>query len=413
MNAEPIVTALYFCYWSLRDPLCQTQTLAYLRGLAREGQRFALVTFEQAAYAIEDTERETLRRELAEQGIAWHPLRYHQRFSLLSKAWDWLRGVALGIHLVRRYRPRLIHSRSTIAASMAMVVARVCGTPFLYDADSSLPEEYADIGHWRRGGLAFRLAQAAERRARRRADAAVVLTEAMRERFLQSGDMHAPVTVIPCCVDVARFRFDPTLGAVRRRELKLGDERLFIYVGKIGSWYLVEETFALFRAARERIGPAHLLILTPDNPAAFAAVARQQGVEEDRYTVKSARPAEVAEWLSAADVGLALITRLPSKRGSSPVKVGEYLSAGLPVVITNDIGDYSSLIARERVGVVLECDTPARYESATDELLRLWREGDALRERCRSVAALHAGLDQVGIPRYRDVYAALTRRARP
>ena len=121
---------------------------------------------------------------------------------------------------------------------MAMVVARVCRTPFLYDADSSLPEEYADIGHWRRGGIAFRLASAVEHLARRRADAAIVLTAPMRERFTKAG-MRAPATVIPCCVDVSRFGFQPAVREARRQELGLRYERLFIYVGQIVSWYLV------------------------------------------------------------------------------------------------------------------------------------------------------------------------------
>lgn len=404
------VTGLYFCYWSLRDPLCQSQSLAYLRGLAAEGSRFVLITFEQPPHALDAAAREAERQNLLAQGIDWRPLRYHKRFSLLGKAWDWLQGVVTGIFLTLRYRPKIIHSRSTIPAAMAMVVARVCRKAFLYDADSSLPEEYADVGHWRRGGFAFRLASAVERLARRWADTAIVLTEPMRERFTKTG-MHAPVTVIPCCVDVSRFRFQAATRELRRCTLGLRDERLFVYVGKIGSWYLVEETFEFFRVASEVVGPAQLLILTPDAPEAFDAVAARHGVDRTRYTVKSATQDEVIDWLSAADVGLALITRLPSKRASSPVKAGEYLAVGLPVVITNDIGDYSDLIARERVGVVLEQDTTERYRAAATELQTLWREGLALRDRCRAVAEANVSLEQVGVPRYREIYNRLTSRS--
>jgi glycosyltransferase involved in cell wall biosynthesis len=406
-RAKDAVTGLYFCYWSLRDPLCQSQSLAYLRLLAAEGRRFMLITFEQPPYALDAAGRAAAQRELLDQGIRWYPLRYHKGWSLLGKAWDWLQGVATGIYLMIRYRPQVVHSRATIPAAMALVVARLCRTPFLYDADSSLPEEYADIGHWRRGGLAFRLASAVERLARRWADVAIVLTESMRERFVKTG-MSAPVTVIPCCVDVTRFRFDPAARAARRQELGLHDERFFIYVGKVGSWYLVDETFEFFRVAAQVIGSSHLLILTPDAPAAFHALAAKHGVERSCYTVKSATHDEVIGWLSAADVGLALITRLPSKHASSPVKAGEYLAAGLPVVITNDIGDYSGLVDRERVGVVLEQDTPQRYRAAATELQALWQEGASLRDRCRAVAEAHVGLTEVGLVRYRRIYDTLT-----
>jgi glycosyltransferase involved in cell wall biosynthesis len=222
--------------------------------------------------------------------------------------------------------------------------------------------------------------------------------------------MKAPVTVIPCCVDMKRFAFDASMRAARRQELGLHEERLFIYVGKIGSWYLVEETFEFFRVARERVGPAHLVILTPDDFELFHALAEKHNIPREAYSLKRATHAEVVGWLSAADVGLALITRLPSKRASSPVKVGEYLAVGLPVVITNDIGDYSDLIRRERVGVVLEHDSRERYEGAADELTALWQEGPALRDRCRVVAEEHASLESVGIVRYRQIYDRLMER---
>ena len=401
------LTGLYICYCSLRDPLCQTQSLAYLRGLTAEGRRFALITFEQAPHALVGAEREAARQELAAQGIDWHPLRYHKGLSLLGKAYDWLQGVAAGIHLTWRHRPAVIHARGTIPAIMAVVVASVCRKAFLYDADGPLHEEYADIGHWRRGGLAFRLTAAAERLARRRAAAVTVLAEPLRADFLHSG-VRVPITVIPCCVDLARFRFDAAARVARRKELGLTDEHLFVHVGRISAWYLLEETFEFFRVASACPGNAHLLILSPDPPDAFDAIASRCGVDRTRYTVKRAVHAEVPEWLSAGDVGLALSARLPSKRASSLVKVGEYLGVGLPVVITNGVGDYSDLIAHGKVGVVLECDTRERYEAGAAELASLWREGAALRERCRAVAQANVSLQDVGIPRYRQVYDALT-----
>ncbi len=116
---------------------------------------------------------------------------------------------------------------------------------------------------------------------------------------------------------------------------------------------------------------------------------------------------EVVEWLSASDAGLALIRQVSSKRGSSPVKVGEYLATGLPVVITSGIGDYSALIEKERLGAVVDSLTPAEYLESTERLLSLWAEGASLRDRCRGAAETHASLDAVGRVRYQAVYEQL------
>src|SRR5262245_46017174 len=182
----------------------------------------------------------------------------------------------------------------------------------------------------------------------------VVLSERLRDDFIREFGVRVPVDVIPCCVDTARFRFDPALRECRRRELGLTGEKLFIYVGKLGARYLVPEVFGLFQTAREMMPDARLLILSGDPPAGFEEIAGRLGVDRDAYGVRRAAHDDVPGWLSAADAGVALIRPAGCERGSSPIKVGEYLATGLPVVITAGIGDYSDLVARREVGVVLD-----------------------------------------------------------
>lgn len=406
VGAGPIVS-LYISYWSLQDPLCQTQSLAYLRKLTRRGHRFVLITFEQPQYALGPHQAASMKSELARQGIHWYPLRYHKKYSLLATAFDCLCGVAAGLYLTLRYRARIVHSRASIPAAMALVVARLRGLKFLYDADSVLSEEYVDSGHWTRGSRAFKMTAWFERLARKSSDAIIVLSEQLRQDFLRQFRVRAPVTVIPCCVDVEKFRFDPHARARRRAELGLGDEPLFVYVGKVGSWYLVDETFEFFKAARAQSPGARLLVLTGDAPEAFHEVAARRGVSRAHYDVRHAPHAEVAGWLAAADAGLALILSAPSKRGSSPVKVGEYLAVGLPVVMTPGIGDYSALVERERLGVVIETLVPDAYRESAERLSTLLAEGDALRRRCRAAAVENFSLDEVGATRYQSVYEQL------
>src|SRR5262245_8769427 len=148
---------LYICYWSLMDPLCQTQSLAYLRHLADQLGAFALITFEQPRFCLNRSDSESMRRELAAAGILWYPLCYHKRFPLLATGYDCLLGVLTGLLATWRHRPAVVHSRGSIPAAMALALHRLCRLPFLYDADSRLSEEYADNGHWSRKSLSYRI----------------------------------------------------------------------------------------------------------------------------------------------------------------------------------------------------------------------------------------------------------------
>jgi glycosyltransferase involved in cell wall biosynthesis len=403
------ITGLYLTYWSLKDPLCQTQSLSYLRGLATEGHRFALMTFEQPRFRLTAAKARAAREELEREGIYWYPLRYHKRLPLLATAYDFVRGVFTGVYITLRHHVPIVHSRSSIAGAMALAISRICRIRFLYDADSRLSEEYADNAHWRRDSIQFRLLAWFERACRRRADTVVVLAHTLKDDFAKSLEVTAPIEVIPCCVDLLRFaRSEDARAAVRaarRRELGLNrQQRLLVYVGKAGPRYLVRETFEFFKAVRGTIAEARLLVLSTDDPETFHNAACGAGLDRSQYWVKSSTSAGVVEWLAAADAGIALIRPAGCERGSSPIKIGEYLAAGLPTVITAGIGDYSELVSNERVGVVIGALDATGYRDAANELIKLWSREETLREKCRSFAAKAISLQQVGVPRYRSVY---------
>jgi glycosyltransferase involved in cell wall biosynthesis len=401
------VTSLYICHWSLQDPLCQSQGLGYLRKLSRFGHKFVLMTYEQPKYKLDSAAAAAMKSNLASQGIYWYPISYHKGASFRGKAIDFLSALGVGIYASVRHRPRVMHSRGSTNATIALVLSRLCGVKFLYDADSVLSEEYVDIGHWSRRSLAFRVTAGGEQLARKYADSIIVLSDQLRRDFASEIRDAVPIEVIPCCVDTEKFRFDPEARASRRQELGVTNEKVFVYVGKIGSWYLVDEMFEFFKIARAHIGAGRLLILTGDYPDAFHEAAKLQGIREQDYCVRCADHNEVVEWLSAADVGLSFIRSVNSKRGSSPVKVSEYLAVGLPVVITSHIGDCSALIAQKHLGVVISEFTMEAYLEGAERLQRLWREGSVLRNRCRIVAETNFSLDSIGAVRYQGVYQEL------
>ena len=73
----------------------------------------------------------------------------------------------------------------------------------IFDLRGLMAEEYVDAGHWRRGGLPYRLTNWIQRAALRNADAIVVLTEAVRRYLFDHQPPTVPLAVIPCCADVA------------------------------------------------------------------------------------------------------------------------------------------------------------------------------------------------------------------
>ena len=293
---------------------------------------------------------------------------------------------------------------------MALAISKVCRIKLLYDADARLSEEYTDYGHWSRQSGAFRVTAWVEAQARKRAHSIVVLSEKLRDDFRQKFGVSAPVEVIPCCVNIEAFQFNPATRESCRRELGLVDERLFVYVGKAGSRCLVDEMFAFFKVAQAQIGSsARLLILSGEEPELFHQSAERQGVSRDYYAVKYVGREKVSRYLSTADAGLAFIRSAECERGSSPIKIGEYLAAGLPVVMTERIGDYSEWIAQHKLGAVIGTLDQEHYAEAVRSLMEIWAKGDSFRAECRKFAETKVSIEAVGAARYGKVYEELLR----
>ena len=400
------VHSLYLCPWSLNDPLSQSQSLSYIRGLAGDGYTFALITLEIERFLPSAEKIAETKENLAKEGIFWYPIFWKGGKSVSGKLKSFLSVIQNGFRVYRRHRPTLIHSRSSLPLFLALALHKTGKSRFLYDADSILSEEYADVKHLERSSPGFKLMAWGENKARRSADRIIVLTELLKGDLREKHGVTQEISVIPCCVDTSKFKFSETHRKSRRAELHLKDELLFIYVGKQGTWYLVEEMVDFFLTARAKNGDAKLLIVTHEPPAAFKAILDAKNVPPDAYFIKRAEHSQVTEWLSAADVGLAFIKPVASKRGTSPVKTSEYMASGLPIVSGAGIGDLDAIIEGRRVGVIVPHFTADAYETAFEKTRELLQSED-LRKRCGEAAYEEFDLYHVGIEKYRRIYKSI------
>lgn len=394
------IDGLYIAYWSLRDPLTESQSLPVLRSLTRTGLKLALMTFEQEAWALSQADSEETRSRLLAEGIRWLPMRYHGRPSVFATLYDIFAGMLVATGATLCWKIRLLHGRGSVAAAIAYGASRLTGRRFFDDADGPLSEEYVDAGVWARGSVGHRLSAWGEARFLARADAVAVLTD--RRRAEIASRSRVPVAVLPCAVDTNHFTPEPAARERLRRELRLAGIVL-VYAGKSGGWYLTEAMLEFAVSAREVFGEICLLVLTPEFPERFSRPALERGL---RVEVRRASRGEMPAYLSAADAGLSLVLSAPSKAAASPVKNGEYLACGLPVVTTPGIGDYSELLETERVGVVIESLDADGYDRAARRLKERLQD-ESLRARCRHIAKTRLDLQEVVVPRYFTIYRDL------
>lgn len=393
-------------YNGLLDPLGPSQILPYLERL-RPSWPVHILSFERSARLARPGARAEMEDRLRRQGIAWTWRRYHKFPSLPATSWDVRQGVRALRRILDEEDVGLVHARGYVPATIALLATR--RHPMLFDIRGLQAEEYVDGGVWKEGGVKYRLAKRAEKEMFARAAGAVVLTKAIapyaRGRFAEQG-RQPPLEIIPCCVDLAAFDFDPAQRSDVRRRLGVAPETaLFVYSGSLGTWYLPGEMARFVKVFRSVTGrPAHLLWLVNNGPEIARQASRDAGLADGETTVLGASAVEVPGYLSAADAAVALIRPCFSKRSSSPTKYAEALAVGLPLLISRDVGDGAELEEREGAVGLGYPAAPAAMEDAVRRLARLMEKP---RPHFRALAREMFDVDTVALPAYRRLYERL------
>ena len=364
------VRLLYLSYWSASDGLTRSTVLPHLQVLRQSPdiELLAFTSVERTAGAGRDAEVERL-------GVVHEPLHARQGgINLISRALDFVslpRGIA---RICRQHGITRILARGAPAGALAHLMQKHMPVPYAVESFEPHARYMLESGVWSSLDPRYLFQSHWERCVKSEATTLLPVAEAYRAALINEGLAADQIVTLPCTVDSARFQFDP--GGRRQARADLGipsDAIVGIYVGKFGGIYYDAEAFAVFARFATHMPSFRMIVLTPMDLDSVAALARTAGYPAGRLTLLSVPHEAVARYLSAADVGFATVRMAPSRRFCSPVKVGEYLASGLPVVITDGIGDDSEHIRDNDAGAVIDL-TPRRTDEGIETIGRILAE---------------------------------------
>jgi glycosyltransferase involved in cell wall biosynthesis len=162
------------------------------------------------------------------------------------------------------------------------------------------------------------------------------------------------IYVVPGAADEKTFFYNQALRANKRKELCLESKRILIYTGRFKNIYHKQELIFEFAAKFTDIDQNNIFIcLTPDISIANELKNRNK-ISDSKILIKFAKEhTEINSYLNAADIGIILRDNVPTNNVASPTKLAEYLLTGLPVIVSNHIGDYSDFIRNNDLGMVV------------------------------------------------------------
>ncbi|MBL8929681.1 MAG: glycosyltransferase family 4 protein [Kineosporiaceae bacterium] len=304
---------------------------------------------------------------------------------------DHLHDVALPE--LTRFGPELIYERLALFGTAGTRSARRLGVPHVVEVNALLAREEAAWRGLHHTGEATRR----EVEVLAAADLRVTVSQEWRRAVRDLvGDL-ATVTV-PNGVDAATFRSLPTRGAARADWGLPQTGALAGFVGALRGWHGVEVAIdALARTRR----PVELVVAGDgDLRASLAERAVRAGVAERVHWLGHVAHHRVPSLLAALDLALA---PYPSRDFAfSPLKLYEYLAAGVPVV-ASDVGQVHDVLQAAGCGVLVE---PGRADALAAGIDRALDGRAGLRR--RAAAARHRALVEHAWPRRAaDILSAL------
>lgn len=383
---------LALTYWSYKDALVQSAVTPYLKMIRQSlpaGSRIFLVTLEQPHLRMNEEELRHERRKLNAENIELIALGY-SRFGLWAiLKWMLFLPRLLAVCLIHRISH--IHAWCTPAGGAGYILSTLTGTPLVVDSYEPHADSMAELGDWRRDGLAFRILFQLEKLQSRRASAVIATTRGVKDYAEQRWRVRlGRFYVKPASVDMQLFKPDLQKDPELLREFGLEGKLVCVYAGKIGGIYLEREIFDFFQAAATHWGDDfRVLLLTNTDEKRVRELALASGVDPANVISRFVPFAEVPRHLGLGDFAINPVRPIPTKKYCTSLKDGEYWAMGLPVVIPQDISDDSDIIWEYGIGAVINEFTPEGYKKAVleiDEILKKNSRAEII-ARIRSVAA--------------------------
>lgn len=402
---------LFLSYTGMTDPLGQSQVLAYLKGLSEEhGYEFTIISFEKPnAFKSLKTNIEIFCKEA---NIKWYPLPYTSKPPVLSTFLDVRKMRKLALHLHKTEKFSLVHCRSYIPSLVGLQLKNKKKIPFLFDMRGFWADERIDGGIWKKSNplfnFIFQYFKKKEKQFLIQADHIVSLTQNAKNEILswKLTSTELPIKVIPCCVDTNLFN-PKYITEEQKRELRLkldidANVPVISYIGSLGTWYMLPEMLQFVKKIQQVYPRSIFLILTGEPKELVYTAAKQYEIDIKSIRIKKVARNEMPLHISLSTLSLFFIKPAFSKKASSPVKQGEIMAMGVPVICNSSVGDTEEIVLRYHAGMVVNDFTDRTFEKVIADFQQKQFDSTAITEGANTFFSLSHG-----VKLYQEVYTKI------
>ena len=220
------------------------------------------------------------------------------------------------------------------------ILAKLKGKKIYYWMQGAVPEE-----SYMRNGSRLRLTILSfiERVALKLANGYIFVSSYMKE-YIQNKhkSKFEPSIIVPCVSDLQYN------GAIKERDS-------FVYIGGMSVWQRVDKMLLIFKEIKKSKKDAKFYIATNELQKAKELIDKTLPKELHSSIILTSfnKRDEIEEFLSTKEYGFLIRDDSIVNYVSSPIKLAEYLSCGVNVIVSSSVKSYAPLVKSYSAGVVV------------------------------------------------------------
>ena len=391
------INILFIANGSLANPILQTQGLPYLYSLDSSIYRAHVLSFERKNPSNQINDRiEAIMNRFGEK-INFHTIIVNGNGLLTVRLHSIIKGLKAVKSLVKRFDIKILHARNFFPAFISIIIKIFFKSDIkiLYDNRGLAIEEKIFSGQL--NNLSGKIFRRLEKIVVNKSDSIVVVSEKLKEYLLNKygNSIQKKMFVINCKT------FIPVINGLKPGEIKSSIYFAGVYSGSAASWQNLNGMMDLFKIAINRFDNIKIKILTWQK-AIFIDKLSNYPELNNKIELLSLEQEEVFEELIKCNFGIIFRENNLISSVSSPLKFGEYLAAGLPVLINEGIGDTEDIILKYKIGVIIR---GKNYYEALNEMIDLLKD-KKIYSRCRETAVREFNIKDTFIS-YQRIYKGL------
>lgn len=401
---------LYISYDGLTDPLGQSQVIPYMIGLSKKGCDISIFSAEKRENFYEDSEE--VQQLLENNNIKWHYIFYRKKPLIISTILDIYELKRKAKRLYKKQKFDIVHCRSYISAFIGVYLKKFFKVKFIFDMRGFFADERVDGGLWNIKNPVYRFIYNYFKKKEidflSNADYTICLTESGKSIILSWKNLYnqpipnlplqGGVEVIPCCVDIELFSREninqkQIIELQQKFEINK-DDFVISYVGSLSTWYLPDEMFAFFKRLLLKKNKVKFLFITNEDKNFILEKAQKFGIPEEKIIIQKAKYNEVPQLLALSKISVFFIKPVFSKKASSPTKMAEIMSMGIPLICNANVGDVETIMNQSNAGIIIKKFSLEDYDNAILQIDRIIRIPPAkIRESAIKFFSLKKGIE--------------------